>query len=124
ASEGVRLARSSGDALRQIQGATAQAKETAEAIQAAVQGHVSSSREVAELVSQVAEGSRTVAQAVQLVGRSVAAVGSEGKSMGGMAEKVGRALQEQSGVGRQQLESLERINQMINDITKAVHNHN
>ncbi len=123
AAEGVRLAQNSARSLVQIGGATAQGHESAVRIQAAVQGHVQSSREVSDLVASVAESSRTASAAVQRIGGSVAALETVGRSVGGMADRVSRALEEQSVLGKQQLHSLERINVMIEEITRAVSEH-
>ncbi|MBK9516558.1 MAG: HAMP domain-containing protein [Anaeromyxobacter sp.] len=122
--EGVQLARNSLEALGQIQRTTAQGRETAGAIRQAVDAHAGSSREVSQLVESVADGSRAVTAAVQLVGRSVAGVGSVSRSVNALAEQVSRALEDQSGMGRRQLESLSRLERMIADITRAVEAHN
>ncbi|HEY6107013.1 MAG TPA: methyl-accepting chemotaxis protein, partial [Anaeromyxobacteraceae bacterium] len=122
--EGVQLARNSLEALGQIQRTTAQGRETAGAIRVAVDAHASSSHEVSQLVESVANGSRAVTAAVQLVGRSVAGVGSVSRSVNALAEQVSRALEEQAGLGRRQMESLSRLERMIADISRAVENHN
>ncbi|HEX9291307.1 MAG TPA: methyl-accepting chemotaxis protein, partial [Anaeromyxobacteraceae bacterium] len=123
ASAGVAHARKSLDALREIRTATAKGHETAAAIRDAVQAHASSTRDVSNLVSSVAESSHSLTEAVQMVGKSVSAVGAVSRGVGALADKVSRALEEQTGLGRQQLESLERINAMLADITRAVANH-
>jgi len=121
--EGVQLARNSLEALGQIQRSTAQGRETAAAIHAAVESHAHSSAEVSRLVESVAQGSRAVAAAVQLVGRSVAGVNSVARSANAVADQVARALEEHSGLGRRQMDSLDRLERMIADITRAVENH-
>jgi methyl-accepting chemotaxis protein len=121
--EGVQLARNSLEALGRIQRSTAHARATAAAIRAAVDAHVQSSREVSQLVESVTGGTRAASQAVQLVGRSMAAVNSVSRSVGAMADGVARALEEQSGLGNRQLESLSRLERMITEITRAVENH-
>ena len=123
ASEGVQLARNSLDALGRIRRSTATGRETAAAIRGAVEAHAQSSREVAELVEAVAHGSRASATAVQLVGRSVAGVNSVTRGVNAMAEQVARALEEQAGLGRRQIESVGRLERMIADIGRAVENH-
>jgi methyl-accepting chemotaxis protein len=123
AAEGVRLARNSLEALGQIQRSTDRGRETAAAIHAAVETHGRSSREVAHLVESVAEGSRAAAAAVLLVGRSVAGVSSVSRSVNAMADEVAKALEEQAGLGRRQIDSLGRLERMIADITRAVSNH-
>ncbi len=122
--EGVQLARNSLEALGQIQRTTAQARETAGSIRAAVEAHAASSSEVAQLVESVASGSRSVTGAVQLVGRSVAGVGSVSRSVNALAAQVSRALEDQAGLGRRQTESLARLERMIQEITRAVEAHN
>ncbi|BDG04331.1 methyl-accepting chemotaxis protein [Anaeromyxobacter oryzae] len=124
AGEGVQLARNSLEALERIRRSTGQGRETAAAIRAAVDAHVVSSREISQLVESVTSGTRAAAQAVQLVGRSVAAVNSVSRSASTMADQVARALEEQSGVGKRQLESLSRLERMITEITRAVESHN
>jgi methyl-accepting chemotaxis protein len=124
AAEGVQLARNSLEALGQIQRSTVQGRETAGAIRSAVDTHAASSREVSQLVESVANGSRAVTAAVQLVGRSVAGVGSVSRSVNALAEQVSRALEEQAGLGRRQTESLSRLERMIADISRAVEAHN
>jgi methyl-accepting chemotaxis protein len=121
--EGVQLARNSLEALGQIRRSTAQGRETAAAIHSAVDAHGGSWREVSQLVESVANGSRAVSGAVQLVGRSVAGVNSVSKSVNAMAEQVARALEEQAGLGRRQMDSLARLERMIVEITRAVQNH-
>ena len=123
AADGVGLARKSLEALQEIRVATARGSEAARSIGQAVKSHAQSSRDVSALVGSVAEGSKTLSEAVQLVGRSVNAVGSVSRGVGDMADRISRALEEQTGLGRQQLEALERINAMITDITLAVENH-
>ena len=121
--EGVQLARNSLEALGQIRRSTAHGRETAAAIRAAVDAHGRSSREVSELVESVANGSRAVSAAVQLVGRSVAGVNSVSRSASGVAEQLGRALEEQAGLGQKQIESLARLERMIAEIGRAVQAH-
>jgi methyl-accepting chemotaxis protein len=121
--EGVQLARGSLEALGNIQRSTSGGIETAGAIRAAVNAHGNSAREVSQLVESVADGSRAVAQAVQLMGRSVSAVNSVSKSVNAMADQVAHALEEQSGQGKRQLESLARLERMIAEISRAVDNH-
>jgi methyl-accepting chemotaxis protein len=121
--EGVQLARNSLEALGQIRRSTAQGRETAAAIRASVDAHGRSSREVSQLVESVANGSRAVSAAVQLVGRSVASVNSVSKSASGVAEQLGHALEDQVGHGRRQIESLARLERMIGEITRAVQAH-
>ncbi|HZZ85718.1 MAG TPA: methyl-accepting chemotaxis protein [Anaeromyxobacteraceae bacterium] len=123
AADGVGLARKSLDALHEIRVATARGSEAARSIGQAVKSHAQSSRDVTALVGSVADGSKTLSEAVQLVGRSVNAVGTVSRGVGDMADRISRALEEQTGLGRQQLESVERINSMIADITLAVENH-
>jgi len=122
--EGVQLARNSLEALGNIQRSTSGGIETAGAIRAAVDAHGNSAREVSQLVESVANGSRAVSQAVQLVGRSVTAVNSVSRGVNAMADQVAHALEEQSGQGKRQLESLARLERMIAEISKAVDNHN
>jgi methyl-accepting chemotaxis protein len=121
--EGVQLARNSLDALALIRRSTAAGKETASAIRSAVEAHAQSSREMSQLVEGVAEGSRTVSAAVQLVGRSVSGVNSVSRTVKALADQIARALEEQSGLGRQQADSLSRFERMIAEITRAVENH-
>ncbi len=123
AMEGVQLARNSLEALGHIQRSTAQGRETAAAIHAAVDTHARSFREVSHLVESVADGSRAVSGAVQLVGRSVAGVNSVSRSVNAMADQVARALAEQTGLGRRQIESLGRLERMIAEISRAVQSH-
>ena len=122
--EGVQLARNSVEALSEIRRSTAHGRETAAGIRTAVQAHAASTREVANLVEMVAEGSRAVASAVQLVGRSVGGVHSVSRGVTGMADRVARTLEEQAGLGRRQLENVARLENMIQEITQAVENHN
>jgi methyl-accepting chemotaxis protein len=123
AAEGVQLARDSLGALAEIRRSTARGRDTAAGIRTAVQAHAQSSREVANLVELVADGSRAVAAAVQLVGRSVSSVHSISRAATGMADRVARTLEEQSGIGKRQLESLSGLESMIQEITKAVESH-
>ncbi|HYD41877.1 MAG TPA: methyl-accepting chemotaxis protein [Anaeromyxobacter sp.] len=122
--EGVQLARNSVEALSEIRRSTAHGRETAAAIRTAVQAHAASTREVANLVEMVAEGSRAVASAVQLVGRSVGGVHSVSRGVTGMADRVARTLEDQAGLGRRQLENVARLENMIQEITQAVEAHN
>ncbi len=121
--EGVQLARNSLVALGQIQRTTALGTQAAGEIRAAVEVHAGSSRDLSELVGSVAMGSRAVTGAVQLVGRSVAAVGSVSRSVNALAEQVARALEDQAGQGRRQMDNLARLERMIGDITLAVEAH-
>jgi methyl-accepting chemotaxis protein len=71
----------------------------------------------------VSDNTDSLAEAIQLVGKSVAAAGAVTHGVGALADKVSRALEEQSSLGRIQLESLERINAKLLDITRAVDSH-
>ena len=122
--EGVQLARNSVEALSEIRRSTAHGRDTAARIRTAVQAHALSTREVANLVETVAEGSRALASAVQLVGRSVGGVHSVSRGVTGMADRVARTLEEQAALGRRQLENVARLENMIQEITQAVENHN
>jgi methyl-accepting chemotaxis protein len=122
--EGVQLARNSLGALGEIRRTTALGTRAAGEIRAAVEVHSGSSRDLADLVESVASGSKAVTGAVQLVGRSVAAVGSVSRSVNALAEQVARALEEQVGQGRRQMENLARLERMISDISRAVEAHN
>jgi methyl-accepting chemotaxis protein len=119
----VQLARNSLEALSRIQRSTVHGRDTAMAIRMAVDSHAQSSGEVSRLVESVAEGSRTVTVAVQLVGRSVAAVNAMGRSVGALADEVAQALEEQAGLGHRQLESVARLERMIAEIARAVEHH-
>ncbi len=121
--EGVQLARNSLEALSRIQRSTVHARDTAMAIRMAVDAHAQSSAEISSLVESVTDGERAVTAAVQLVGRSVAAVNSVSRSVGSMADQVARALEEQAGLGKRQIDSLGRLERMIADISRAVVNH-
>jgi methyl-accepting chemotaxis protein len=123
AAEGVAHARKSLDALHEIRVATDKGHETAAAIRDAVQEHARSTRDVSDLVTSVSDNTDSLAEAIQLVGKSVAAAGAVTRGVGALADKVSRALEEQSGLGRMQLESLERINAKLSDITRAVESH-
>jgi methyl-accepting chemotaxis protein len=123
AAEGVAHARKSLGALQEIRTATAKGHETAAAIRDAVQVHALSTREVSNLVTSVAANSQSLADAIEMVGTSVAAVGSVAEGARALADEVSRALDEQSGLGRRQLASLELIDSMLSDITRAVMSH-
>jgi methyl-accepting chemotaxis protein len=123
AGEGVQLARNSLEALARIQRSTIHGRDTALAIRMAVDAHAQSSGEVARLVESITEGTRSVGAAVLLVGRSVTAVNSVSRGVDSMADQVARALQDQAGLGRQQIESVGALEQMIGDITRAVEAH-
>jgi methyl-accepting chemotaxis protein len=123
AAEGVQLARNSLEALSRIQRSTIHGRDTALAIRMAVDAHAQSSGEISSLVESITEGSRAVTAAVQLVGRSVSAVNSVSRGVDAMADGVARALQEQSGLGKRQIESVGRLERMISDIRRAVDAH-
>jgi methyl-accepting chemotaxis protein len=123
AAEGVAHARKSLGALDEIRSATAKGHETAAAIREAVQSHALSTRDVSNLVTSVAGNSHVLSEALQMVGTSVTAVGSMSEGVRGLADRVTRALEEQTGLGRRQLESLDRIDRMLSDIGRAVENH-
>ncbi len=110
-------------ALAQIQAATHLAHENAGRIQSAVAGHRESSREVSRLASSVSEASRALAEAVQRVGTSVSALSTAARGADALADRVSRALGEQADLGRRQLKSLERLNAMIEEVTRAVASH-
>ena len=123
ATTGVSQARRSLAALHEIRGATATGHVSAAAIRDAVQAHALSTRDISNLVAQVAESSRGLIETLQMVGKSVVAVGAVSRGVSGVADKVTRALSEQSGVGRRQMESLERLDGMLADIGRAVASH-
>jgi methyl-accepting chemotaxis protein len=123
ATDGVASARKSLQALHEIRGATARGHEAASSFREAVQAHASATRDVAGLVGSVAESSRSLSEAIQMVSKSVAAVSSVSRGVGGLADQVSRALEEQSGAGRRQLETLERMDGILVDITHGVEDH-
>jgi methyl-accepting chemotaxis protein len=123
AAEGVQLARNSLEALSRIQRSTVHARDTATAVRMAVDAHAQSSGEVSRLVESVADGSRALTGAVQQVGRSVAAVSSVARSVRTLADQVARALEQQSGPAKRQLEGLGRLERMIGEIARAVEHH-
>jgi len=123
ASDGVRLARGSLEALSGIRRSTVHARDTAVAIRMAVDAHAQSSGEVSKLVESVADGSKAVAGAVQLVGRSVTAVNSVSRGVDAVADQVARALRDQAGLGKRQSESVGRLERMLADIGRAVDAH-
>jgi methyl-accepting chemotaxis protein len=123
ASRGVAQAQRSLGALQEIRTATARGHESAAAILQAVQAHAESTRAVSNLVSQAADSTRVLSDALQMVGRSVAAMEGVSKGVKAVAEKVARALDEQTGLGRRQLESLEQIDGMLADIRRAAGAH-
>jgi methyl-accepting chemotaxis protein len=123
AARGLALARNSLGALSDIRAATARGREAAASIQAAVAVHAKSSGAVADLVNSVAQNSRAVAEAIAMVGRSVSSVQSVNRSVGALAERVSRALEDQTGLGRRQLEGLERINGRLAEISRGVEAH-
>ena len=123
AAEGVAHVRKSLDALHEIRLATTKGHETAAAIRDAVQEHGRSTQDVSDLVTSVADNTDSLSETIQMVGRSVAAVGSVSRGVGTLADKVSRALEEQTGLGQRQLDSLEKINTMLSDITRALENH-
>ena len=123
AADGVARARKSLGALQEIRTATARGHETAAAIRDAVQTHAVSTREVSDLVASVAASSRALSEALDMVGTSVGAIGTVAQGIRALADGVSRALEEQTGLGRRQLESLELIDSMLSDITRAVESH-
>ncbi|HET9597731.1 MAG TPA: methyl-accepting chemotaxis protein, partial [Anaeromyxobacteraceae bacterium] len=123
ASAGLEQAQRSLAALGEIRAATAKGHETAAGIRDAVQAHGHSTRDVSNLVASVAENSRAIADAIEAVGKSVDAVSAVSRGAQTLADQVSHALEEQSGLGRRQLESIERIDAMILDITRAIETH-
>lgn len=120
AARGVAQARRSVEALQDIRAATARGHEAAAGILQAVQAHAHSTRDVSDLVAQAGHSGRALSEALQMIGRSVAAVEAVARGAAGLAENVTRALVEQSGLGRRQLDSLERIDGMLGEIRRAV----
>jgi methyl-accepting chemotaxis protein len=119
----VEQAKHSLEALEQIKTATHQAHENAGRIQAAVAGHRESSKDVSRLAGSIGESSRTLAEAVERVGTSVTALSAAARGADALADRVSRALAEQTDLGRNQLQSLERLNAMIEEVTRAVTSH-
>lgn len=119
----VGLAQHSLRALSQIKAVAAQAHENAGLVQSAVAGHQETSREVARLVGSFAEASRAVAEAVSKVGTSVSALSSVARGVDGLADRLSHALAEQVRVGQGQLQSLERLEAMTGDVSRAVASH-
>lgn len=123
AAEGVALARKSLDALQEMRSATAKGHEATAAIRDAVQEHARSTRDVSDLVTSVTDNTDSLSETIDMVGKSVAAVGSVSRGVRALADEVSRALGEQSGRGQQQLETLEKINAMLADVTRALESH-
>jgi methyl-accepting chemotaxis protein len=123
AGDGVRLARNSLEALSRIRRSTVHARDTAMAIRMAVDAHAQSAGEISGLVESITDGSRAVTAAVELMSRSVTAVNSVSRGVDAMADQVARALQEQAGSGKRQIESVGRLEEMIGQIGKAVETH-
>lgn len=123
AGEGVKLARGSLEALSRIRRSTVHARDTAAAIKMAVDAHAESAGEISGLVESITEGSQAVTGAVQLMGRSVTAVNQVSRGVDAMADQVARALQDQAGLGKRQIDSVGRLEQMIGHIGRAVEAH-
>ncbi len=123
AGAGVGLARRSAEALVQIRSATVQGHDNAARIQEAVQGHVDSARAVARLVGSVGEGSRAVADAVERIGGSVAALDTAARGVGSLADRVRRALEEEAALGLRQMQSLEGLSGMLGELERAAGGH-
>lgn len=123
AAGGVALAQKSLGALDEIRIATGKGHETAAAIQETLAAHGTATRQVADLVASVAQSSRALAEAVQVVGRSVAGVGSVNRGLNDLADRVAAALEEQSELGRQQLGALDRTNATLREVSGAMERH-
>jgi methyl-accepting chemotaxis protein len=123
AGEGVQLARNSYEALSQIQRSTATEREAAAGMRIAAESHAASTREVARLVQAIADGSRAVTTAVQMVGRSVGGVDAVARNVGAMADELTRALDGQVGGAGRQLENVGRLEAMIGDTIHAAKDH-
>lgn len=123
AGEGVQLARNSYEALTQIQRSTAAGRDAAGGMRRAAEQHGIATREVARLVQSIADGSRAVTTAVQMVGRSVGGVDAVARNVGAMADELTRALDGQVGGSGRQLENVGRLEAMIGDITRAAKDH-
>ena len=123
AGAGVGLARRSAESLVQIRSATSQGNENAARIQAAVQGHVDSSRAASQLVGSVAEGSRAVAAAVERIGSSVKALDAAARGVGSLADRVRRALEEEATLGQRQMQSLDGLASMLGELQHAADGH-
>jgi methyl-accepting chemotaxis protein len=123
AAEGVAHARKSLDALHEIRVDTAKGHEATAAIREAVQEHARSTEDVAALVTSVGDNTDSLSETIQMVGKSVAAVGSVSRGVGALADQVSRALGEQSGLGQRQTDSLERIDAMLADVARALESH-
>jgi methyl-accepting chemotaxis protein len=123
AGEGVQLARNSYEALAQIQRSTAAGRDAAAGMRRAAESHGNATREVARLVQSIADGSKAVTAAVQLVGRSVGGVESVARNVGAMADELTRALDGQVGGAGRQLENVGRLEEMIGEITHAAKDH-
>jgi methyl-accepting chemotaxis protein len=123
AGEGVERARRSLEALHGIRVAAAKNHESAAGIRDAVQAHAHATRDVSSLVASVAEGSHALSEAIQGVGNGVAGVATVARGVGALADRLGRALEEQATAGRRQLETLERADGLLSDVGAAVENH-
>jgi methyl-accepting chemotaxis protein len=123
AADGVKLARNSLEALSRIQRSTVHARDTALAIRMAVDAHAQSAGEISGLVESITEGSRAVTAAVELMSRSVTAVNSVSRGVDAVADQVSHALQDQAGLGKRQIDSVGRLEQMIGQIGRAVDAH-
>jgi len=123
AGEGVQLARNSYEALTQIQRSTAAGRDAAGGMRRAAESHATATREVARLVQSIADGSKSVTTAVQMVGRSVGGVEAVSRNVGAMADELTKALDGQVGGAGRQLENVARLETMIGDITRAAKDH-
>jgi methyl-accepting chemotaxis protein len=123
ASDGVKLARNSLEALSRIQRSTVHARDTALAIRMAVDAHAQSAGEISGLVESITDGSRAVTAAVELMSGSVTAVNSVSRGVDAMADQVARALKDQAGAGKRQIDSVTQLEEMIAHIGTAVEAH-
>ncbi|MGB8932302.1 MAG: methyl-accepting chemotaxis protein, partial [Anaeromyxobacteraceae bacterium] len=123
AGEGVQLARNSYEALSHIQRSTATGREAAGGMRRAAESHANATREVARLIQSVADGSRAVTVAVQLVGRSVGGVETVARNVGAMADELTRALDAQVGGAGRQVENVGRLEVLITDTRRAAKQH-
>ncbi len=123
AAGGVAMAQKSLGALDEIRTATGKGHETAAAIQESLAAHGAATREVAELVASVAQNSRALGEAVQVVGRGVGGVRSITGAVDELAARAGAALEEQAELGRQQLGALDRIGGTLRELGGAMERH-
>jgi methyl-accepting chemotaxis protein len=122
AAAGVERAREGGEALRRIAVESERSRAVSASILPVVTTYTQTARQIEQLAAKVVEMAQGFA-GVDLLARGGKSIEALAQSLEPLTERVGRALEEQTGVSHKQVDSLDEITRMIARLNGTVTQH-